>query len=325
MNMLSKLVLSVLCVGASVSWAAGAGRTIQGSFTSAAGTRSYSFYIPAVKATEPLKHEEQMPMFVMLHGCFMSGDQMATGTRLNEIADTKRFYVLYPEQTYADNSWKCWNWFKPENQKRSTGESSIIAGMTKKLMDEYKVDPKRIYIMGMSAGGAMATNILGCYSDIYAGAVIHSGMEYAAAKTEDEAHTVMSNGATQNLDASAKQMAECSPARKSLIPMIVFHGSADPFVKPINGERTASQITKLNQLIKPGTVLTQKKSKLEQENHKLSADVTDTLFDGQPVVRHVSILTMGHAWSGGAPTAPYMEPRGVDASTIAVDYLLNGR
>lgn len=288
-----------------------------GSFKNSFGSRSYKVYVPK-------KNQGRLGLLVVLHGCFLTGDQMATGTEFNKIADQRGFSVLYPEQTYSDNSWKCWNWFKPENQTRD-GESSIIAGMTKEMLSKYKIDAKRVYVTGLSAGSAMAANLLACYSDIFAGGLLHSGLEYAAAQNENDAHSVMSTGPAHDLDEVAAQAMKCSVGkRKSLMPVIVVHGTSDPYVATINADRTATLFEKLNTAIflsQGGKLdqVTRAEGAITQDGFNFSAKVSDVVYNSTTTVRKVMVQKMGHGWSGGQPNAPYMEPRGINATKLLVE------
>ena len=117
-----------------------------------------------------------LPLVVMLHGCTQSVDDFAAGTGMNDLADELGFFVLYPAQSTAANPQGCWNWFEPEHQQRGSGEPALIAAMTRAVIDAHGIDARRVYIAGMSAGGAMADIVGAAYPDIFAAVGVHSGL-----------------------------------------------------------------------------------------------------------------------------------------------------
>ncbi len=146
----------------------GPGRFSRRIFVNRAGTRFYHLYLPKVYRGQAL------PLVVMLHGCKQTPEEFAAGTRMNQAADELGFIVAYPAQAWRANVERCWNWFRERDQLRERGEPAIIAGITRQVMARYNVDPRRVYIAGLSAGGSMAAIMATTYPELYAAVGIHS-------------------------------------------------------------------------------------------------------------------------------------------------------
>ncbi len=257
-------------------------------FTSPAGTRPYKLYIPAGYAGRPV------PLVVMLHGCTQSPDDFAAGTGMNAAADRDTFLVAYPAQTHAAHAQKCWNWFKPGDQRRDHGEPAIIAGITREIMADYAIDPARIYIAGLSAGGAAAAVMGQAYPELYAAIGVHSGIPCGAANDLSSALSAMRRAAPDQPGANT-------------IPTIIFHGDRDTTVHPSNAAALAAQATPKGQ----GRAQTQSGTA-----HSRSYDQTiDRDAAGRVVAERWLIHGAGHAWSGGNSAGSYTDPNGPDATT----------
>ena len=279
------------------------GEFLSGSYSNVAGTRAYRLYVPASYASAG---GEAAPMVVMLHGCAQTPEDFAAGTRMNELAERHGFLVLYPAQAANANRQKCWNWFRPEDQKRDSGEPSLIAGMTRKVASEYRVDARRIFAAGLSAGAAMAVILGATYPDVYTAVGAHSGLPFGAAHDR-----VSAFGAMQG-----KGGAHSTTVKVVAVPTIVFHGDADHTVNVKNGATIVEQATlgagdqaRLSSSIEQGVSGVRK--------------YTRTIFANgcnQPVVEEWVLHGAGHAWSGGSLEGSFTDGSGPDASTAMVRF-----
>ena len=267
----------------------------QRSFANAAGVRDYKLYVPSDYSGQAL------PLVVMLHGCTQSPDDFAAGTRMNDLAEEQTFLVAYPAQCRSANVGKCWNWFNSDDQQRDRGEPSLIAGITRQIMQDFPVEPGRVYIAGLSAGGAAAAIMGSVYPDIYAAIGVHSGLPHGAASDMPSAFAAMQNGGSS---ASRSRLREKTGAG---VPAIVFHGDGDTTVHPVNGHEVIAQA-------KAGAdhVVTVS-SGVSAGGRKYTCTVHADEC-GRPMAEHWILHGSGHAWSGGSPAGSFTDPRGPDAS-----------
>jgi poly(hydroxyalkanoate) depolymerase family esterase len=273
-------------------------RFIEGTFDNAAGSRSYKLFIPSRSQGQPL------PLVVMLHGCTQSPDDFAAGTRMNFLAEEQNCFVVYPEQPKGANQAKCWNWFRTGDQQRGGGEPSLIAGITRQIMRDYAIDPKRVYVGGLSAGGAAAAIMGATYGDLYAAVGIHSGLACGAASDLPSAFVAMRQGG--GADAIADDA--------SALPTIVFHGDRDTTVHPNNGDRIFEQSAKATSAMK---VLRGRVPSGHAYTRTILADA-----GGRAISEHWCIHNAGHAWSGGNPAGSYTDPQGPDATREMLRFFL---
>lgn len=276
------------------------------SFTCAAGTRSYRLYVPASAPDRP------RGLVVMLHGCNQDPDDFAAGTGMNVIAEAHGLLVAYPGQTGADNASSCWNWFRPVDQMRDSGEPSIIAGTTREIMSEFGLDRDQVFVAGLSAGGAMATVMGETYPDIFAAAGIHSGLAYESANDVMSAFSAMRGDA--GLPIRTPRAATGASPR---VRTIVFHGGADRTVHPSNADRIVAAAAPPRA---EGTV------RKESGRGAGGRTYTRTVFVdplGSTAVEYWLVDGAGHAWSGGQAGGSYTDPKGPDASSEMVRFFLD--
>jgi len=282
------------------------GEFVSRAFTGDAGTRAYKLYIPASysSALEPVA------LVVMLHGCTQSPDDFAAGTRMNLLAEQHGFLVVYPAQAANANGSRCWNWFRAEDQLRDRGEPSLIAGITRAVAADHRVDPRRIFVAGLSAGAAMAVILGATYPELYAAVGAHSGLPYGAAHDIPSAFGAMKGGQVKHRSLTGHA-----------VPTIVFHGDRDHTVDATNGAAIVAQ----------ATVNRADTSSLRTSAHEgvaggrtyrqtIHADVA-----GQPVVEEWVVRGAGHAWAGGSTDGSYTDATGPDASAEMIRFFHSQR
>jgi poly(hydroxyalkanoate) depolymerase family esterase len=279
------------------------GRFVAGTYASEAGSRAYKLYIPSGERAGPL------PLIVMLHGCTQSPDDFAAGTRMNLLAEEHGCLVVYPAQASSANPQRCWNWFKPDDQQRDRGEPALIAGITRQVMREHAVDPRRVYVAGLSAGGAKAAIMAAAYPELYAAACVHSGLACGAASDLGSAFAAMQNGAPATGG---------RPGRT--VPTIVFHGDQDGTVNPRNGDQVIAQAQA--GAAQAGAMLQATVQQGREPGGHAWSRTVHAGADGQAVLEQWVVHGAGHAWSGGSPAGTYTDRRGPDASREMLRFFL---
>ena len=302
-----------------------------GSFTRHAfvhvGTRHqlhhYHLYVPpGATAGKP------MPLVVMLHGCTQDPVDFATGTGMNEAAAPHNTLVLYPEQPHSANPNGCWNWFRPEDQQRGHGEPALLVAMVQEVMARHPVDTRRIYVAGLSAGGAMAALLGREYPDLFVAVGVHSGLQAGAAHNVMGALSAMKNGAKPG---AATHHAADAPALPPP-PVIVFHGDADTTVHAHNGEQLI-EATLSALATAPGdgqtTVETEHQGQSrggQSYTRKVytvaGGALSASALTGMVVAEHWVLHGAGHAWAGGHAGGSHTDPAGVHATAEMLRFFL---
>jgi poly(hydroxyalkanoate) depolymerase family esterase len=286
------------------------GRFVERSYAGPAGGRAYKLYVPS-----GYTGEGEVPLVVMLHGCTQNPDDFAAGTSMNELAETHTFLVAYPAQAQNANMQKCWNWFKASDQQRGQGEPAIIAGITRQVVEEYGVADGRVYVAGMSAGGAMAAIMGATYPDLYAAVGVHSGLAPGAAHDMPSAFSAMQRGGASNAHRDARTVGSGVS-----VPVIVFHGDRDTTVHPRNAEQLIAHYRTVDDA--PGVrnasgkplppVVAVRKGQIPGGHTYTRATQRDA--EGRPIMEQWTVHGLGHAWSGGSRAGSYTDAKGPDAS-----------
>ena len=260
-------------------------------YANSAGERTYRLFVPSGYTGAPV------PLVVMLHGGTQSTEDFAAGTGMDALAERETFLVAYPEQARSANAMKYWNWFQPADQRRDTGEPSLIAGITAQIMDSYAVDADCVWVAGFSAGAAMSATMAATYPDVYAAAGVHSGLAHGAAHDVGSAFAAMKTGGNP------------APLSGPGAPLIVFHGDNDSTVDHVNVDRLVDQGVGVSSAV-PATTVTRGQV---PGGHAFTQTVHRGP-DGSTRVESWTVHGSGHAWSGGNAQGSYTDPQGPDAS-----------
>jgi poly(hydroxyalkanoate) depolymerase family esterase len=278
-------------------------------FACAAGSRDYKVYVPSHT------NRRKPPLLIMLHGCTQNPDDFAVGTGMNRLAEEHGIIVAYPGQPMSANQSACWNWFNATEQMRDVGEPSIIAGITRTIMAEFDIDAERVYVAGLSAGGAMAAIMGATYPELYAASGIHSGLAYGSATDVASAFAAMRGSSSPAAPEQRKSHLKSANGR---VRTIVFHGASDQIVHPSNAEMILAEA-------RAGVT-----DPAQETRHDGSAGgrayirIVITDASGVPHVEHWAIEGLGHAWSGGSPEGSHTDQHGPDASREMLRFFLGG-
>ena len=278
----------------------GASEFLRGTHAAAGLRCDYRLFLPAGLAAGA-------PLIVMLHGCTQTPEDFAAGTRMNELAGARGCAVLYPAQSTQMNPQRCWNWFKHQHQTRGRGEPALLESLVRAVVTEHGFDPSRVFVAGLSAGGAMAAVLAEACPGTFAALGVHSGLPAGAARDLPAALSAMQAGPAGGFKASGAGLR---------VPCIVFHGDADATVHPRNGEALAQAIPRVSAQAR----------RVDEATGRRAA--TRTVFvDGEGRTTGEQWVVHGapHAWSGGSSGGSYTDPRGPDASAEMVRFFLDRR
>ena len=277
--------------------------------------RSFMLYEPA------RREHGRAPLLVLLHGCHQGAIDFAAGTRMNEIAEDAGVMVLYPEQPACANALRCWNWYAERDASCSTGDADLIAAMTRQVMREHHIDASRVYVAGMSAGGAMAAVLARDHRRLYAALGVHSGVPAGLARDVYSALRLMAKGPGP-LEEAVPATTDDDP--REAVASIVFHGDEDAVVHPANGMAIhtaagpAGDRSKFDGDALCDTTLP----------HAGQRGFTRSVERGPGGVSQRELWIVhgaGHAWAGGNRAQPHTDAQGPDASREMMRFFLQHR
>ena len=279
------------------AFAAGQSDWLSGVSMGSTGARRHWLYRPP-----GLKPGVAVPLLVMLHGCTQDAKAFAASTRMNALARREGFLVLYPEQSRLDNPQRCWNWYDTRNGHAQREAARIMAAIDQVRL-RHPFDGARVAVLGLSAGASMGALLATLYPERFKAVVMHSGVPCGVANSTATALGAM-RGQRLPKPLAPGQGAEPWP------PLMVIQGQSDPVVSPRNGKATAEWWA-------GSTGAGKGVERSVQRGQRYPMTVIDFKLRGRTVVSLVSVASLGHAWSGGAASQPYSDPKGPDATGMA--------
>ncbi|MGH3433387.1 MAG: extracellular catalytic domain type 1 short-chain-length polyhydroxyalkanoate depolymerase [Thermocrispum sp.] len=228
------------------------------------------------------------PAVVALHGCTQTAADYHGHAGWRDLADRGGFAVLYPQQRTANNANRCFNWFQPADSDRDSGEAASIRQMVQHAVDAYQVDAGRIYVTGLSAGGAMTANLLADYPDVFDGGAVMAGIPAKCARDLLAGFQCMSTDQGRTPQQWADLVRGSAPGHDGPWPTVaIFHGTGDTTVAPVNAEELRDQWTAVQGI-----------SQTPSTTEQLPAGTTKTEYhdaQGAPLVEQYLIDGMPHA------------------------------
>src|SRR5499427_6101500 len=277
--------------------------------------RDYFLYVPG-----GVRRRDRVPLLVMLHGCSQDARTLAQGSRMNELADQQRFMVLYPQQSLQANPFRCWNWFEPRIG-RGAGEAAAIVALVNAVARRYPIDRSRIYVAGISAGGAMTAILALGYGKLFAACAIVAGVMYRAADSAPAGVRAMRSGTEVSPESMADEAVSSLPRKPRFVPALVLHGTHDSVVHPRNAEQIVRQFRRFAELLgmplEPLTDAVDRFTSSEGRSYRQH----DYVSGNQLLLRSILIEGLGHAWSGGDERHRYNDSAQPNTTQLIWDFL----
>jgi poly(hydroxyalkanoate) depolymerase family esterase len=273
-----------------------------------------------------IRRRTRVPLLVLLHGCLQTPAEFAAATRFNDLADRHGYIVVYPEQTRWNHRHRCWQWYESVHQTRGSGEPALIADVTEQVIAEdsrWRIDPNRVYIAGLSAGGAMALVLAATYPDLYAAVGVHSAPAYRSASSLNDAPIAMA-GRTPLPPPTSNN------GTRGIPPAIIVQGTSDQTVRARNGQRVAEQWLEFHRVHTadpkhPDRITRTRTTTGRSRGGRAYSTTRWYAASGHKMLEYWKIDGLGHAWSGGVPKVSYSDPDGPRASTAMWQFFSSKR
>lgn len=258
---------------------------------------------------------ERRALVVVLHGCLQDANDIAAGTGMDAYAERGGFAVLYPQQDPAYNPQRCWNWFDREQQRPDGPEVTRIVSLASSIAEQLGLGADRTYLVGMSAGGAMADVLAVTHPGRWTRVALHSAVGWGAAADVAEGLAAMQSGGPEVPDLDDPRLGELLQGDRPHA-VLVLHGADDGVVRPVAGDRLAGAWAarfsrRAGEAVAEGTPA------------PTARGVRRTVWtdaEGRVVVERASIAGLGHAWSGGDPAGSYVQPSGPSSTEIILRF-----
>jgi len=245
-------------------------------------------------AYAPKNLPPKAPLVIALHGCTQTAAEYDHGTGWSSLADSLGFAVVYPQQQPANNPMNCFSWFLPGDIARGHGEALSIREMVEYAVATFATDRRKVFVTGLSAGGAMASVMLATYPEVFAGGAIIAGLPFGCASNVQQAFEAMFTEQGHTAQALGDCVRTASRHRGPWPKISVWHGTGDPIVKPSNSEDIIRQWTNLHELSESPS----HQELIESYTRRAWSDAKDEV-----VIEAFSISGMAH----GVPLATTME------------------
>ncbi len=265
-------------------------------------------------AYAPRRLKSGSPLVVVLHGCSQDALGYDASSGWSRLADELGFAVVFPEQRRANNPGGCFNWFLPADSARGLGEIRSIREMVEHMATTHRIDRGRMFVTGLSAGGAMTSALLADYPDVFSAGAVIAGLPCGAASSVQEAFRAMSDPRPQPQEKLGDMVRAASQHEGPWPRTLVLHGTADETVAPGNADAIVSQWLDVH-----GLSLGEAREDAVDGQRRRS-----WTQDGRTLVQQIMIAEMGH----GAPLdaglgerkAPFMLDVGLSSTRRIADF-----